>query len=84
MSVLGLGYTGPYLQLWREQAVRCIAVSPQQMGLASWPLGRASLACLSEEDALPFPDLSSTASCWCTASSRPTTPAACCVKPGAC
>ncbi len=57
LSVLGLGYTGPYLQLWREQAARCIAVSPQQMGLAPWPLGRASLACLSEEDALPFPDL---------------------------
>jgi SAM-dependent methyltransferase len=57
MSVLGLGYAGPYLQLWREQAARCIAVSPQQMGLASWPLGRASLACLSEEDALPFPDM---------------------------
>jgi SAM-dependent methyltransferase len=57
LSVLGLGYTGPYLQLWREQAARCIAVSPQQMGCAPWPLGRASLACLSEEDALPFPDL---------------------------
>jgi SAM-dependent methyltransferase len=57
LSVLGLGYTGPYLHLWREQAARCIAVSPQQMGLAPWPLGRASLACLSEEEALPFPDL---------------------------
>ncbi|GLR65560.1 methyltransferase type 11 [Acidocella aquatica] len=57
MSVLGLGYTGPYLHLWREQARRCIAVSPPQLGLAPWPAGRANLACSAEEDALPFPDL---------------------------
>jgi SAM-dependent methyltransferase len=57
MAVLGLGHAGPYLHLWREQAARCIAVSPQQMGSAPWPLGRASLACTAEEDALPFPDL---------------------------
>ena len=57
LSILGLGYTGPYLQLWREQAARSIALSPQQMGSAPWPLGRAGLACTAEEDALPFPDL---------------------------
>ncbi len=58
MAILGLGYAGPYLQLWREQAQRSIAVSPQQLGNAPWPLGRASLACTAEEDALPFADLS--------------------------
>jgi len=58
LSILGLGYTGPYLHLWREQAARCIAVSPRQMGQAAWPAGRPSLACMAEEDALPFPDLS--------------------------
>ena len=58
MAILGLGYTGPYLQLWREQAQRAIAVSPQQLGTSPWPLGRASLACTAEEDALPFADLS--------------------------
>jgi len=58
LSILGLGYTGPYLHLWREQAGRCIAAAPQQMGAAAWPAGRASLACVAEEDALPFPDLS--------------------------
>ena len=57
LSVLGLGFTGPYLGLWREQAARCVAASPRNMGLAPWPAGRASLACLAEEDALPFPDL---------------------------
>jgi len=57
LSILGLGHTGPYLHLWREQAQRSIAVSPAQLGLAPWPLGRPSQACTAEEDALPFPDL---------------------------
>ena len=57
-SILGIGHTGPYLRLWRGQAARCIALSPQQLGQAPWPAGRASLACTAEEDALPFADLS--------------------------
>ncbi len=57
LSILGLGYAGPYLHLWREQAQRAIAASPAQLGIAPWPLGRASLACTAEEDALPFPDM---------------------------
>jgi SAM-dependent methyltransferase len=58
LSVLGIGYAGPYLRLWREEAARCIALSPVQMGVAGWPPGRASLACMAEEDAAPFPDMS--------------------------
>ncbi len=57
-SVLGLGYAGPYLQCWREQSARSIALSPLHMGVAPWPPGRASLACCAEEEDLPFPDLS--------------------------
>jgi SAM-dependent methyltransferase len=57
MAILGLGYAGPYLQLWREQAQRSIALAPAHMGITPWPPGRASLACAAEEDALPFPDL---------------------------
>lgn len=57
LSLLGIGFTGPYLTLWRDQA-RCLAVSPAAMGSAPWPAGRASLACVAEEEALPFPDLS--------------------------
>jgi SAM-dependent methyltransferase len=48
----------PYRALWREQAIRCIAVSPQHFGTTVWPAGRASLSCTAEEDTLPFPDLS--------------------------
>ncbi len=56
-SVLGLGYAPPYLRLWREQAARCIALTPAQMGAARWPAGVPGLSCTAEEDALPFPDL---------------------------
>ena len=56
-AVLGLGFAGPFLEPWREAAGRCIALSPRHMGAAPWPAGRGSLACLAEEDALPFPDL---------------------------
>jgi SAM-dependent methyltransferase len=56
-NVLGIGYAAPYLRLWREEAARCIAVTPAQMGAARWPAGAANLSCTAEEDALPFPDL---------------------------
>ena len=57
-SVLGIGYAGPYLRPWREQAARCVALSPAQFGLMRWPAGQPGLSCTAEEDALPFPDLS--------------------------
>jgi len=56
-AVLGLGYAAPYLRLWREEAARCIALTPAQTGAARWPVGSANLSCTAEEDALPFPDL---------------------------
>jgi SAM-dependent methyltransferase len=56
-SVLGLGYSMPYLRLWRDQATRCIALTPVQMGAARWPSGVPNLSCLAEEDCLPFADL---------------------------
>lgn len=56
-SVLGIGYSMPYLRLWRDQATRCIALTPAQMGAASWPPGGPNLSCAAEEDCLPFADL---------------------------
>jgi SAM-dependent methyltransferase len=58
MSVLGLGFTAPYLSLWRPQAARCVALGPHHMGAHPWPAGHPSLACTAEEDQLPFGDLS--------------------------
>ncbi len=56
-DVLGLGYAAPYLRLWREEAARCIALTPAQIGGARWPPGASNLSCTAEEHALPFPDL---------------------------
>ena len=57
LSVLGVGYAGPYLRSWREEAARCLALTPVQLGTARWPAAGLNLACSAEEDALPFPDL---------------------------
>ncbi|WP_428486659.1 class I SAM-dependent methyltransferase [Rhodopila sp.] len=56
-AVLGIGYSAPYLRLWRDHAKRCIALTPAQLGAAHWPAGAANLSCTAEEDALPFADL---------------------------
>jgi SAM-dependent methyltransferase len=56
-SVLGLGYAAPYLRLWREQAQRCIALTPEPAAAVRWPAGLPNLSCTGQEDALPFPDL---------------------------
>jgi SAM-dependent methyltransferase len=45
------------LQTWQDAGARCIALSPSQLGVARWPALAANLACLAEENALPFPDL---------------------------
>ena len=39
LSVLGIGYSVPYLRLWRDHAARCIALTPAQLGAARWPMG---------------------------------------------
>jgi SAM-dependent methyltransferase len=57
-SVLGVGYATPYLRLWRDEAQRCIALTPAQTGPVRWPAGVANLSCTAEEDGLPFADLS--------------------------
>lgn len=57
-SVLGVGYAMPYLRLWRDQARRCVAVTPVQLGAVRWPVGVANLSCTAEEDNLPFADMS--------------------------
>jgi SAM-dependent methyltransferase len=57
-AVLGLGYATPYLQPFREEASRVIAVMPAAQGVLHWPAGEAGLVALAEESELPLPDLS--------------------------
>jgi SAM-dependent methyltransferase len=56
-SVLGIGYAVPYLRLWREEALRCISLTPAHLGAARWPAGKPNLTCTADEDELPFADL---------------------------
>lgn len=57
MDVLGIGYPAPYLRSWREDAARCIAMTPPQTGAIRWPPGAPNLTCVAADEALPFPDL---------------------------
>ena len=57
-AVLGLGYATPYLQPFREEASRVIAMMPAAQGVLHWPAGEAGLVTLAEESELPLPDLS--------------------------
>ncbi|MDP3855988.1 class I SAM-dependent methyltransferase [Phenylobacterium sp.] len=56
LDVLGLGYAIPFLGGIRAAARRVVAAMPAQQGVEIWPADGANLACLSEENALPFPN----------------------------
>ena len=56
-EILGIGYTAPYLRLWRDEVARCVSLVPPQVGISRWPPGAPNLACVAEDDALPFSDL---------------------------
>lgn len=58
MSVLGIGYTTPYLGLFRGEAERVLAAMPAEQGVLPWPVDGDGLATLTHELELPFPDLS--------------------------
>jgi len=58
LSILGLGFAGPLLERFRDQAQRTLAFMPAEVGVARWPAqGRAAVA-LVELDMLPLPDAS--------------------------
>ncbi len=54
--VLGIGYTPPYLGLFREEAERCLAFMPAAQGVLKWPTARPTLSALVEESELPLTD----------------------------
>ncbi len=58
MQILGLGYTTPYLGLFRTEAMRTVAFMPAMQGVLHWPNERRSLTALVDEQDLPLPDLS--------------------------
>ncbi|MEQ8602187.1 MAG: methyltransferase domain-containing protein [Marivibrio sp.] len=56
--VVGLGYASPYMKQFDGEAERLIAVMPAHQGVTRWPRGAANRAVLSDDAALPFPDMS--------------------------
>ncbi len=58
LSVLGVGYTTPYLGPFRGEAIRVIAAMPAEQGVLHWPDNAASLTTLIDEMELPFSDFS--------------------------
>jgi len=57
-SVLGLGYTTPYLTSFRGEASRTIAAMPAAQGVLHWPMDDRGLTTLVDELELPFNDVS--------------------------
>jgi len=58
LDVLGVGYTTPYLGLFRPEAMRTVAAMPARQGVLHWPPAEPGLTALVNESELPFPDLS--------------------------
>jgi SAM-dependent methyltransferase len=54
LDVVGLGYATPYLELFRNQSRRCLALMPAAQGVEVWPAQAARLSCLTDELALPL------------------------------
>src|SRR5580704_10287964 len=52
----GIGYSIPYLGLFREDCERCLAFMPAAQGVVKWPSARPTLAALVGEGDLPLPD----------------------------
>ena len=56
MTMVGLGYAGPYLERFRDEAARTLAFMPARMGVMRWPPDAACAAALVEPEMLPVPD----------------------------
>jgi SAM-dependent methyltransferase len=56
LDVLGVGYAGLYLEPYRADARRVVAMMPAAQGAEPWPAGGAGLCALSDEQRLPFID----------------------------
>jgi SAM-dependent methyltransferase len=55
-SILGVGYATPYLEVFREEAVRVLAFMPAEQGVVNWPSSGLSSSALVEITAMPLPN----------------------------
>lgn len=56
LSILGLGYATPYLETYRDEAVRVLAFMPAEQGVVNWPTAGHSASALVDSTAIPLPD----------------------------
>lgn len=56
LDVLGLGYATPFLDGFLRRARRVVTAMPGSQGVELWPGDQPNLACLADEEALPFPN----------------------------
>jgi len=56
LRVLGIGYAGPYLGLFREEAERCLAFMPAAQGVVKWPTVRPTAVGAGRRIGMPLPD----------------------------
>lgn len=57
-SVLGLGFATPFLQAFRGEAERVLAIMPAGQGVVHWPHDEPNLTALADETELPLQDYS--------------------------
>jgi SAM-dependent methyltransferase len=58
LSLLALGFGGPYLERFRDEAQRALAFMPAEQGVVNWPASGRSASALVALDMLPLPDAS--------------------------
>jgi SAM-dependent methyltransferase len=58
LSIVGLGYAPPYLDLFHGQPLRLLALMPAEQGVVNWPASGASASALIDDSMLPLPDSS--------------------------
>lgn len=58
LSMLGIGYAPPYLDDFREEALRTLAFMPAAQGVINWPGAGLSASALVDTTMLPLPDAS--------------------------
>ena len=56
LSLMGLGFCSPYLDPFRDEAQRVLALAPAAQGVAPWPAAGGQASALVVGDMLPLPD----------------------------
>jgi SAM-dependent methyltransferase len=58
LSFAGIGYATPYLDPFRQDAIRTLALMPARQGVVNWPTSGRSASALVELTAIPLPTAS--------------------------